>query len=72
MQQLESWLSRLTGGDATMTLVLQVFIVVSVVVIGNFLLRRLLDRLATRATQTANPWDDALVQAARRPLPLLA
>lgn len=72
MHLLESWLSRLTGGDATMTLVLQVFIVVSVVVVGNFLLRRLLDRLAARTALTTNPWDDALVNAARRPLPLLA
>lgn len=72
MQQLESWLSRLTGGDATLTLVLQVFVVVTVVVVGNFLLRRLLDRLAARTAQTANPWDTVLVQAARRPLPLLA
>lgn len=72
MYQLESWLSRLTGGDATLTLVLQVFVVVTVVVVGNFLLRRLLDRLATRSALTTNPWDEALVQAARRPLPLLA
>ena len=72
MHQLESWLARLTGGDAAMTLVLQVFLVVSVVVIGNFVLRRLLDRLAARTVLTSNPWDDALVQAARRPLPLLA
>jgi len=72
MQQLDSWLSRLTGGDATLTLVLQVFLVVSVVVVANFLLRRLLDRLAARTAQTANPWDEALVNAARRPLPLLA
>jgi len=72
MQQLDSWLSRLTGGDATLTLVLQVFLVVSVVVVGNFLLRRLLDRLAARTEQTENPWDEALVNAARRPLPLLA
>lgn len=72
MQQLESWLSRLTGGDATMTLVLQVFVVVSVVVVGNFLLRSLLNRLAARTALTTNPWDEALVQAARRPLPLLA
>lgn len=72
MQQLDAWLSRLTGGDATLTLVVQVFLVVSVVVVGNFLLRRLLDRLAARTAQTANPWDEALVNAARRPLPLLA
>lgn len=72
MSQLESLLSRLTGGDAAMTLVLQVFLVVTLVVVGNFLLRRLLDRLAARTALTSNPWDDALVLAARRPLPLLA
>ncbi|HOI51263.1 MAG TPA: mechanosensitive ion channel family protein [Azonexus sp.] len=72
MQQLDSWLSRLTGGDPTLGLALQVFLVVSLVAVGNFLLRRLLDRLAARTAHTANPWDEALVNAARRPLPLLA
>lgn len=71
LEQIESWLARLTGGDAMLTLVLQVFVVVSLVVVGNFFLRRLLDRLAARTANTANPWDDALLQAARRPLPLL-
>lgn len=72
MQVIESWLSRLSGGDATLALVLQVFLVVLLVVIANYLLRRLLDHLAARTERTENPWDDALIQAARRPLPLLA
>ncbi|MFV5213618.1 mechanosensitive ion channel family protein [Azonexus caeni] len=72
MQKFDFWLGRLTGGDTTLNLALQVFLVVSLVAIGNFLLRRLLDRLAARTAQTANPWDEALVNAARRPLPLLA
>ncbi|MCZ7656047.1 MAG: hypothetical protein M5R42_19990 [Rhodocyclaceae bacterium] len=45
---------------------LQVFLVVFAVVAANFLLRRILERLEARA-QTATPWDDALISAARRP-----
>ena len=72
MEKLEIFLARLTGGDATMVLVLQVFIVVLAVVVGNFFLRRLLNRLELRTASTNNPWDSALVGAARQPLSLLA
>ncbi|MGV8892002.1 MAG: mechanosensitive ion channel family protein [Burkholderiaceae bacterium] len=69
---LENWLVRLTGGDAVLALVLQIFIVVLVVVLGNFFLRRTLAKLEQRTRLTATPWDFALVSAARKPLTLLA
>ncbi|MCL4758911.1 MAG: mechanosensitive ion channel family protein [Rhodocyclaceae bacterium] len=71
-ESLEDILSWVTGGNATWTLVLQVFLVVFAVVAANFLLRRILERLEARARQTATPWDDALISAARRPAMLLA
>lgn len=71
-ESLEDILSWVTGGNATWALVLQVFLVVFAVVAANFLLRRILERLEARARQTATPWDDALISAARRPAMLLA
>lgn len=72
MEKLETWLERLSGGDPTTALALQVFVVVLVVVVGNFFLRRLLNKLEARTRQTSNPWDFAVVSAARKPLTLLA
>ncbi|MDX9837581.1 MAG: mechanosensitive ion channel family protein [Azoarcus sp.] len=72
LESLENWLKRVTGGDALLVLVLQVFIVVLLVVVANFFLRRVLARLEERTRMTATPWDFALVSAARKPLTLLA
>ncbi|NMM38289.1 MAG: mechanosensitive ion channel family protein [Glaciimonas sp.] len=69
---LEKWLVRLTGGDATLALVLQIFIVVLAVVVANLFLRRALAKLEDRTRRTATPWDFALVSAARKPLTVLA
>lgn len=69
---IKDWLGQLAGGDETITLVLQVFIVVFAVVVANFFLRRTLARLEERARHTATPWDDALISAARKPLTTVA
>ncbi|MCK2127605.1 mechanosensitive ion channel family protein [Thauera aromatica] len=69
---LELPLSRLTGGNHTLTLVLQLFLVVLAVVVANFFLRRMLTRLEARTRDTPTPWDFALVSAARRPLTVVA
>ncbi|MDH3712586.1 MAG: mechanosensitive ion channel family protein [Gammaproteobacteria bacterium] len=50
--------------------VVEVFIVVLLVVTANFLLRIFLNRVHARLQQTDNPWDDAVLDAARRPLSL--
>ena len=65
-------LAGLTGGDANLALVVQVFLVVFGVVLANYVLRRLLATLEARAARTATPWDNALVSAAHRPLTVLA
>jgi len=49
----------------------QVFAVVFFVLLANFFQRRLLRSLAKRLEKTSNPWDDALLEALRRPLSLL-
>ena len=69
---LEKLLDRLVGGDETMILVLQVFLVVLGVVVANFILRRILARLEARTLATSTPWDNALVSAARQPLTVVA
>ncbi|MEJ2630774.1 MAG: mechanosensitive ion channel family protein [Acidihalobacter sp.] len=51
--------------------VVQVFLIVLAVVVANFVLGRVLARLLSRAGRTQNIWDDALVEAAGRPMHLL-
>lgn len=69
---IDALLAGLTGGDANLALVVQVFMVVFGVVLANYVLRRILARLELRSRQTTTPWDNALVSAARRPLTVLA
>lgn len=49
----------------------QVFLVIFVAVAVNAIAGRLLERLGRETTRTRNVWDDALVNAARRPLRLI-
>ncbi len=48
--------------------IMQVFAVVFLVLLFNFIQRRVLQRIAKRLERTPNPWDDALIQALQRPL----
>lgn len=56
----------LLAGD--MAWAVHVFGVVLSVLLANFFLSRLLNRLHTRLTRTENPWDDAFIEALRTPL----
>ncbi len=51
--------------------IVELFVVVFLVLLADFLQRRILNRLAKRLQKTANPWDDALLVAIRRPLSFL-
>ena len=51
--------------------VLQAFIVVFLALLLDFLQKRVLTRIYHRAEETASLWDDALIDAFRRPLTLL-
>lgn len=51
--------------------ILQLFLVVLVVLVANFIARRALAKLERRLHSTANPWDNAVVEAVRKPLPVL-
>lgn len=50
------------------TWVVQVFVIVFVTLVANYIARKLLDKLESQLSKTANLWDDALIFAARRPL----
>ncbi len=64
-------LDTLTGWTGENTWIAEVFLVVFLVLLFNFIQRRLLGRLHDRLKLTRNPWDDALVQALQRPLSIL-
>jgi MscS family membrane protein len=51
--------------------IVQVFVVVFLVLLFNLVLRIALRRLHNKLKDTDNPWDDALVDALRRPLNLM-
>ena len=65
MQELLSWLNF---GENTW--IAQVFFIVFLTVCVNFLVRLLLKKAQKKSLQTENPWDDALILAARKPLAL--
>lgn len=67
-EQILDTLRQWTGMNSW---VVQVFIVVFVALLASYFQRKLLARLQRRLEHTRNPWDDALVEALRRPLTLL-
>lgn len=68
VDEIQAWFRSF---DADTGLVIQVFAVVFSVLLFNFIVRVVLNRLHKRLSRTDNPWDDALVDAARAPLSLL-
>ena len=63
-EDIKQWIA--VGGEWGW--VIQVFVVVFGVLLINFILRRMLNRLHKQLSRTKTPWDDALIDAARRPL----
>jgi len=58
--------ARLLAGD--MAWATQIFGVVLAILLLNFVIRRLLERLHARLSRTENPWDDAFIEALQAPL----
>ena len=48
--------------------VMEVFIIVLLALVANLVVRKLFDRLEVQLEKTKNPWDDALLASARKPL----
>lgn len=61
----------LTNWAAENAWIAQVFIVVFLVLLSNYLLRLVLKKLSRKAETTSNPWDDAVVSAIEKPASLL-
>lgn len=66
MQQLEEWLIGFTG--EAYLLIAEIFLIVLAAMVMGFLAGRLFDFLQKHAAMTANFWDDAVVDACRRPV----
>ena len=64
LQFVSDW----TGAN---TWVVQVFVIVFLALLFDFVQRRLLKRLHRKLESTRNPWDDALIRSAMRPLSAL-
>ena len=65
MSQIEKWLVNLTGEQYLW--VFELFLIVLVALSLGFFLNRLIDRLEFQAARTKSVWDDALIEACRRP-----
>jgi len=68
------WMQDLFGGlneIGAWSWMAQVFLVVFAVLVSNFIARRMLNRLHERLKMTRTPWDDAFIDAARHPLPMM-
>jgi MscS family membrane protein len=65
MNRLESWLVNLTGEHYLW--VFELFVIVLIALSLGFVLNRMLDKLEVQAAKTKTVWDDALIEACRRP-----
>ena len=67
----QAYLNELNAFRGSGGWISQVFIVVLGTLILNFIQKRILRRILQRLEKTRNPWDDAVVDALRRPLSTL-
>lgn len=65
MNQIESWLVNLTGEQYLW--VFELFLIVLIALSLGFVLNRMIDKLEVQAAKTKTVWDDALIEACRRP-----
>ena len=68
MKTIIDYLAQFSGEH---TWVLHVFIIVLLTLLANFVAKRLLSRLHKQLEKTSTLWDDALIEAARKPLAAL-
>ncbi len=66
MDKFEAWLVNLTGEQYLW--VFELFIIVLVALSLGFVANRLIDRLENQAAKSLTVWDDALIEACRRPV----
>ena len=66
MKSIENWLVNLTGEQYPW--VLELFVIVVLALSLGFVINRVIDKLEVQAAKTQTVWDDALIEACRRPL----
>jgi MscS family membrane protein len=69
--EFEQFVEEIGQGSPTTMLIIQVFLVVFGTLLLDFIQKRLLRRLQRKVEATETLWDDALYEAARRPLSFL-
>jgi len=66
MKSIENWLVNLTGEQYLW--VLELFVIVVLALSLGMVINRVVNRLEVQAAKTKTVWDDALIEACRRPL----
>lgn len=66
MGKIESWLVNLTGEQYLW--VLELFLIVVVALTLGYAVNRVIDKLEAHTAKTMTVWDDALIEACRKPL----
>ncbi|MDM3869944.1 mechanosensitive ion channel family protein [Porticoccus sp. W117] len=66
MQEFENWLEGLIGEQ--FVLVVEIFLIVFAALFLGYLVNKVIDRLEIQAAKTKTVWDDALIEAFRRPV----
>ena len=65
---LNEWFGPNSYWDKNGAVVIQVFVVVVITLIGAYILRKLVDKLARKTENTKTLWDDALVGSLQQPV----
>ena len=66
MSKIESWLVNLTGEQYLW--MLELFLIVVVALSLGYVVNRIIDKLEVHTAKTMTVWDDALIEACRKPL----
>ena len=66
MQAFEDWLENLVGTQ--FVLATEIFLIVFTALLLGYLINKVINRLEKQAARTKTVWDDALIEACRRPL----
>lgn len=66
MDAIEAWLVNLTGEQYLW--ILELFVIVLLVLSLGYMVNRIIDRLEMQANKSLTVWDDALIEACRKPL----
>ena len=64
----EQWLEQIGLNTIQSSLLVKLFLLVFLILLTNYIIRRLFNRLAIHLQTTVNEWDNVLLEAARKPV----